>query len=88
MSRFADTVSGTSEEKQNKAKLFTSENDTTATCAHPDTERVQRLYNEHLIVEIVTLNRALIAAREGNLKLLQASVCLIYLLACHFSLHD
>ena len=30
--------------------------------------------NEHLLVEIVTLNRALIAAREGNLKLLQASV--------------
>lgn len=29
--------------------------------------------NEQLLVEIVTLNRALIAAREGNLKLLQAS---------------
>lgn len=29
--------------------------------------------NGQLLVEIVTLNRALIAAKEGNLKLLQAS---------------
>lgn len=37
--------------------------------------------NEHLLVEIVTLNRALIAAREGNLKLLQVStfMCVLFI---------
>ena len=34
--------------------------------------------NEHLLMEIVTLNRALIAAREGNLNLLQVSVANVY----------
>lgn len=34
--------------------------------------------NEQLLLEIVTLNRALIAAREGNLKILQVINCLVF----------
>ena len=39
--------------------------------------------NEYLLLEIVTLNRALIAAREGNLKLLKASKGNLYVYNVH-----